>query len=52
MTNGPALQIKSLDEDARPARFGTRLTCVPAETFASSTLDRYEEQAPGSSPRE
>jgi hypothetical protein len=52
MTDGPALQIKSLEEDARPARLGTRVTCMPPEMLAKSSFDREEESAPSSSPRE
>jgi hypothetical protein len=52
MTDGPALQITSLEEGARPVRFGTRITFVPADALANSTLDREEEAAPSSSPPE
>jgi hypothetical protein len=52
MSDRPALKIKSLEEDARPARLGTRVTRMPAEMLANSTFDREEEPAPSSSPQE
>jgi hypothetical protein len=53
MTDRPALQIKSLAEDSRPAQLGTRITCVPAtEMLASSAFDREGKSAPSSSPQE
>jgi hypothetical protein len=49
MTDRPALQIKSLAEDNRPARLGTRVTRMPAEMLAASSFDREET---ASSPQE
>jgi hypothetical protein len=51
MTDRPALTIKSLANDNRPARLGTRVTRMPSDMLANSTFDR-EEAAPGSSSKE